>query len=166
MSALEVASRNDWVATMHNSRVNVTQWRQTAILQVRRLMQQECEASRWIMFMLESRLESVERVAKAIIPMNSRWLKWYIINEGNMKFITWGAFAEWETPHDAGRDPACVLAGRRRPKTLRNAVRVQVNLVAAGVPVRCFGWANLPTAAAFKMCYINKIWLCIRDFFF
>lgn len=151
---------------MHNSRVNVTQRRQTAILQVCRLMQPECEASRWIMFMLESRLESVERVTKAIIPMNSRWLKWYIINEGNMKFITWGAFAEWETPRDAGRGPMCVVAERRRPKTLRNAVRVQVNLVAAGVPVRCFGWEHLSTAVVFKTCYINKIWLCIRVFFF
>lgn len=152
---------------MHNIRVNVTQRRQTAILQVCRLMQQECEASRWIMFMLESRLESVERVAKAIVPMNSRWLKWYIINEGNMKFITWGAFAEWETPRDTGRDPVCVLTERRRrrPITLRNAVRLQVNLVAAGVPVRCFSWANLSTAVVFKTCYIKKICLCIRGFF-
>lgn len=102
MPVLEVAvSKEKWQSgAMHNSRVKR---RQTAILQVCRLMQQEHEASRWIMFMLENRLESVERVAKAIIPMNSRWLKWYIINEGNMTFITWGAFAEWESPRDTGR---------------------------------------------------------------
>lgn len=119
-------------------------------------MQQQREASRWITFMLENRLESVERVAKAIAPMNSRWLKWYIINEGNMKFITWGAFAERETPG------VCLRSGG--PKMLRNAVWVQVNLVAAGVPVR--GGANRLTAVVFKTCYINKIWLYQSCWFF